>query len=133
MFRVSGLATDLALSLTIGRRRLGRLDDVRGRGLGRRRGILPRRRELLLESARPWPQAQRAAPPIADNSDKTSVPWLSWLAMLNHRPQFRHNCTGERLPLREPPLLTQAGAAPRRRNGLACIGPTGVLEQGVGT
>ena len=30
--------------------------------------------------------AQRAAPPIADNSDKTSVPWLSWLAMLNHRP-----------------------------------------------
>jgi len=35
--------------------------------------------------------------------------------------------------LREPPLFTQAGAAPRRRNGLACIGPTGVLEQGVGT
>ena len=35
--------------------------------------------------------------------------------------------------LREPPLLTQAGAAPRRRNGLACIGPTGVQEQGVGT
>ena len=34
---------------------------------------------------------------------------------------------------REPPLLTQAGAAPRRRNGLACIGPTGVQEQGVGT
>ena len=33
---------------------------------------------------------------------------------------------------REPPLLTQAGAAPRRRNGLACIGPTGVLEQGEG-
>ena len=35
--------------------------------------------------------------------------------------------------LREPPLLTQAGAASRRRNGLACIGPTGVQEQGVGT
>ena len=49
VLRVSGLAADFALSLTIGRRRLGRLDDVRGRGLGRRRGILPRRRELLLE------------------------------------------------------------------------------------
>ena len=41
VLRVSGLAADFALSLTIGRRRLGRLDDVRGRGLGRRRGILP--------------------------------------------------------------------------------------------
>ena len=46
---MSGLATDLALSLTIGGSRFGRLDDVRRRGLGRRRGILPRRRELLLE------------------------------------------------------------------------------------
>jgi hypothetical protein len=34
---------------------------------------------------------------------------------------------------REPPLLTQAGAAPRRRNGLAYFGPTGVQEQGAGT
>ena len=42
VFGVSGLATDLALSLTIGWRRLGWLDDVRGRGLGRRRRILPR-------------------------------------------------------------------------------------------
>jgi hypothetical protein len=33
----------------------------------------------------------------------------------------------------EPPLFNQAGAVPRRRNGLACIGPTGVQEQGVGT
>jgi hypothetical protein len=49
VFRVSGLATDLALGLTIGWWRLGRLDDVRRRGLGRGRGILPRRRELLLE------------------------------------------------------------------------------------
>ena len=32
-----------------------------------------------------------------NNLDKTSVPWFSWLAMLNHWPQFRHNCTGERL------------------------------------
>ena len=29
-------------------------------------------------------------------------------------------------------VVTQAGAVPRRRNGLACIGPTGVLEQGGG-
>ena len=49
VLRVSGLATDLALSLTIGGSRLGRLDDVRRRGLGRCRGILPRRRELLLK------------------------------------------------------------------------------------
>jgi hypothetical protein len=48
---VSGLATNLALSLTIGRRRLGRLDDIRRRRLGRCPGILPRRRELLLESS----------------------------------------------------------------------------------
>ena len=48
VFRVSRLATDLALNLTIGRRRFRRLDDVRGRRLGRGRGILPRRRELLL-------------------------------------------------------------------------------------
>ena len=34
---------------------------------------------------------------------------------------------------REPPLLTQAGAVPRRRNGLAYFGPTGVQEQGAGT
>ena len=47
VFGVSGLATDLALILAIGRRRLGRLDDVRRRGLGRCRGILPRRGELL--------------------------------------------------------------------------------------
>jgi hypothetical protein len=49
VFGMSGLATDLALSLTIGGRRLGRLDDVRRGGLGGCRGILPRRRELLLE------------------------------------------------------------------------------------
>ena len=42
VLRVSGLATDLALGLTLGRRRLGRLDDVGRGGLGRRRGILPR-------------------------------------------------------------------------------------------
>ena len=49
VFRVSGLATDLTLGLTIGGKRLGRLDDVRRRRLGRCRGIFPRRRELLLE------------------------------------------------------------------------------------
>ena len=30
-------------------------------------------------------------------------------------------------------MLTQAGAVPRRRNGLAYFGPTGVQEQGAGT
>jgi hypothetical protein len=35
--------------------------------------------------------------------------------------------------LREPPLCNQAGAAPTRRNGLACFGPTGVQEQGAET
>src|SRR5947209_11374754 len=61
---------------------------------------------------RPWPQARQAAafglptppagrstwPASANNLDKTSVPWLSWLAMLNQRPRFSHNCTGERAP-----------------------------------
>ena len=47
---VSGLATDPASLLTLRRRRLGRLDDVGGRGLGGGRGILPRRGELLLET-----------------------------------------------------------------------------------
>ena len=47
VYRVTGLTTDLASGLTIGRRRLGRLDDI-GRGrLGRCRGIFARRRELL--------------------------------------------------------------------------------------
>jgi hypothetical protein len=31
--------------------------------------------------------------------------------------------------LREPPLFSQAGATPTRRNGLACFGPTRVQEQ----
>jgi hypothetical protein len=50
VFGVSGLATDLALSLTLRRWRLGRLNDVGRRRLGGCRGILPRRRELLLEA-----------------------------------------------------------------------------------
>ena len=49
VFWVSGLAADLTLSLTIGGRSLGRLDDVRRRGFGGCRGILSRRREFLLE------------------------------------------------------------------------------------
>src|SRR5271170_2524366 len=53
---------------------------------------------VALAALRLSPQAQRAAPPIDDNSHKTSVPWFSWTAMLNNRSQFRHNCTGERLP-----------------------------------
>ena len=61
VFGVSGLANDLALGLTIGGRRLGRLDDVGRRGLGRGRGILPRRRELLLESSNRGLE-QRASP-----------------------------------------------------------------------
>ena len=39
----------------------------------------------------------------------------------------------EILSSREPSLLTQAGAVPTHRNGLACIGPAGVEEQGKGT
>ena len=62
VFGVSGLATDFALSLTLGRRRLGRLDDVGGGGLGGCRGILPRRRELLLE--RRDGGLERSKPPI---------------------------------------------------------------------
>ena len=49
VFRVSGLATDFAFCLPFWGRRLGRLDDVGRRRLGRRRGILAGRRELLLE------------------------------------------------------------------------------------
>ena len=96
--RVSRLATDLALNLTIGKRRFRRLDDVRGRRLGRGRGILPRRRELLLVFGNRRPRAQRAAPSIPDNLDKTSVPWISCLAMLKHRPQIHHNCSVRRPP-----------------------------------
>ena len=51
-------------------------------------------------------QAQRAAPPIDDSSHKTSVPWVSWTAMLNHRSQFHHNCTGERLPGKEADIIS---------------------------
>ena len=67
VFRVSGLATDLALSLAIGGRRLGRLDDIGRRRLGRCRGILPRRRELLLEPCDSGLECSEfRAPPIAD-------------------------------------------------------------------
>jgi hypothetical protein len=49
VFGVSGLSTDAALVLALRRWRLGRLDDIGGRGLGRRRGILARRSELRLQ------------------------------------------------------------------------------------
>jgi hypothetical protein len=49
VFGVSGLSTDAALVLALQRWRLGRLDDIGGRGLGRRRGILARRGELRLQ------------------------------------------------------------------------------------
>ena len=46
---VSGLSPDRAPVLALGRWRLGRLDDVGGRGLGRRRGVLARRGESPAE------------------------------------------------------------------------------------
>src|SRR3954467_15670573 len=46
---VPGLAADPAPVLALRRRWLGRLDDVGGRGLGRRRRALARRGELLAE------------------------------------------------------------------------------------
>src|SRR5208282_4456833 len=48
---VTGLPADAAPLLALRRCRLGRLDDVGGRRLGRGRGILPRRGELLLETS----------------------------------------------------------------------------------
>jgi hypothetical protein len=76
VFRVSGLATDFALSLTIGERRLGRLDDVRRRGLGRCRGILPRRRELLLESSDSG--LKRREPRFQSPTIRTRLPCLGF-------------------------------------------------------
>src|ERR1700730_200165 len=49
VFGVSGLSTDAALVLALRRWRLGRLDDVGGRGLGRGRGVLRGRGELCLQ------------------------------------------------------------------------------------
>ena len=49
VFGVSGLSTDAALVLALRRWRLGRLDDIRGRGLGGGRGVLPRCGELCLQ------------------------------------------------------------------------------------
>ena len=46
---MAGLATDAASVLAFWRWRLGWLDDVGGRGLGRRRGVLARRGELPAE------------------------------------------------------------------------------------
>ena len=48
---VTGLPADAAPLLALRRCRFGRLDDVGGRRLGRGRGILPRRGELLLETS----------------------------------------------------------------------------------
>ncbi len=48
---VTGLPADAVPLLALRRCRLGRLDDVGGRRLGRGRGILPRRGELLLETS----------------------------------------------------------------------------------
>lgn len=44
-------------------------------------------------------RSRRLACLIDDNSDKTSVPWVAWPATVTPLTQFRHNCTGERLPL----------------------------------
>ena len=49
VFGVSGLSADAALVLALWQWWLGRLDDIGGRRLGRRRRILPRRGELRLE------------------------------------------------------------------------------------
>ena len=49
VFGMSGLPADAASVLALGRRWLGWLDDVGGRGPGRGRGILARGRELLLQ------------------------------------------------------------------------------------
>src|SRR3954467_2755971 len=46
---VAGLAADAAFVLALRWRRLGRLDDVGGRGLGGGRGVLACRRELLAQ------------------------------------------------------------------------------------
>ena len=46
---MAGLPTDAASVLARRWWRLGRLDEIGGRRLGRRRGIFPRRRELLAE------------------------------------------------------------------------------------
>jgi hypothetical protein len=48
---VTGLPAVAAPLLALRRCRFGRLDDVGGRRLGRGRGILPRRGELLLETS----------------------------------------------------------------------------------
>ncbi len=100
---VTRLSADTALLLTFRRLRLGRLDDVRGRWLGGGRGILRAAAKLPPGDGRQWPQAPSTAPlehptapASADNSGKTSVPWLSWLAMLHPGPSLRN--TGERLP-----------------------------------
>src|SRR3954469_25708460 len=47
---MSGLSTDSALGLALRRWRLGRLDDVGGRGLGGGRGVLAGRGQLLAQS-----------------------------------------------------------------------------------
>ena len=86
---VSGLSTDAASLLALRRRRLGRLDDIGRRRLGGGRGILPGRRELLLESSDGGlkrlnrPAWASTLPASADNSGKTSVPWFSWRPMLH--------------------------------------------------
>src|SRR3954462_15297150 len=49
VFGVAGLAADAAAVLSLRWRRLGRLDDVGGRGLGGGRGVLARRGELLAQ------------------------------------------------------------------------------------
>src|SRR5258705_6716756 len=49
VFGVSGVSADAALVLALWQWWLGRLDDIGGRRLGRRRRILPRRGELRLE------------------------------------------------------------------------------------
>jgi hypothetical protein len=46
---MAGLPADAAFVLALRWRRLGWLDDVGGRGLGRRRGVLARRGELLAQ------------------------------------------------------------------------------------
>ena len=49
VFGMSGLSADSAMVLALWRWRLGRLDDVGGRGLGGGRGVLARRGELLAQ------------------------------------------------------------------------------------
>jgi len=91
VFWVPGLATDRTPFLALRERRLGRFDDIGRRRLGRSRGILLRRGELLLKSSDKG--LERFKPRLQAPTIRARLPCLGFHGTLSYRISRKHSTT----------------------------------------